>query len=255
MGSEAETDTNTSVIPTLPLFSFPPLKSSQHSANLNSPLHTSASVPFRWEEHPGKPLPCLALALPSTNNTIKSLELPPRLLNEAKFTTTTSPTTVLEGPYNNSSAVGKSFSFRFLRKRHGSFDGTLSLGGSRGSSPERGLLGTIVLSHSSSTRRRDNKGLFGSWRKRGGHNKNFKGKSDVVHGGNFVFPSFLSDDGTGTTSCEGGGATVKVTKMSRNSSFLGMSPAKSHFWATIYGAFKHVLPSPRKSTKWKKDAW
>ncbi|XP_010696054.2 uncharacterized protein At4g00950 [Beta vulgaris subsp. vulgaris] len=266
MGSEVETtDTNTNsttttktttttTIPTLPLFSLLPLKSHQHySSNLNSPLHTSASVPFSWEEQPGKPLPCLTLALPSNNN--KSLELPPRLLNETKFTKTPSPTTVLEGPYIfSSSNVGKSSSFRFLRKRQGSFDGSLNL---EDTSPEKGLLGTIVLSRSSSSRRDNhnnhNKGLFGSWRKRGG--QNLKSKTE----GSFVFPSFLSDDGTSTTttssSCDVGGATVKVTKMSKKPNFLGLSSNKSNFWEAIYGAFKQVIPSPRRSTKWKKDAW
>lgn len=264
---QQSSSTTTSTIPTLQLFSFPPLKSPQNSsANLTSPLHTSASVPFSWEEQPGKPLPCLTLALPSNNNnTVKCLELPPRLLNETKFTKTPSPTTVLEGPYsynnNNklSSFEGKSSSFRFLRKKQGSFDGisALSLGGSRGNSPERGFLGSMVLSRSNSLKR--DKGLFGSWKKRGGVNS-FKGsKNEAHHGGNFVFPSSLSDDGgcvATTTGCDGGGAAVKVTRASRKGNFLGLSsPNKSHFWAAIYGAFKQVIPSPKRSTKWKKDAW
>ncbi|XP_021748181.1 uncharacterized protein At4g00950-like [Chenopodium quinoa] len=260
---EAETNTT---IPKLPLYS---LKNQQqrYSGNLTSPLHTSASVPFKWEEHPGKPLPCLTLALPSTvTNTVKSLELPPRLLNESKFTKTPSPTTVLEGPYSNfTSAVGKSSSFRFLRKRQGSFDGTFSLWGSRGSSPERGLLGTIVLSRSGSSRR-ENKGLFGSWKKKDFKSSNNNSKtSEVVDEGNFVFPTLVSVDDGATSTCtgcdgngngEGGGTFVKVSKMnSKKTNFLGLSQNKSHFWAAIYGAFKQVIPSPRRSTKWKKDAW
>lgn len=226
MGSEPESDQknsiNPSTIPKLPLFSLQSLKSPQHSGNLTSPLHTSASVPFKWEEHPGKPLPCLTLALPSENTLIKTLELPPRLLNETK----SSPTTVLEGPYN----IGKSSSFRFLRRRQGSFDGSgaLSFGGSVGNSPDKGLLGTIVLSRSSSSRR-DHKGLFGSWRKKNGCN--FKTKNNDTHGGNFVFSSFLSDDGnsTNSTGCDGGAATVKV----RKPNLLGLSPVKSHFWVSL----------------------
>ncbi|KAL2893279.1 hypothetical protein RDABS01_009188, partial [Bienertia sinuspersici] len=269
MASESETDTNsssTTTIPTLQLFSLPPPKSPHHSSSPNlitSPLHTSsASVPFSWEEQPGKPLPCLTLALPSNNNNaIKCLDLPPRLLNETKFTKTPSPTTVLEGPYSSSSSsfnVGKSSSFRFRRKRQGSFDG-FSLEGSGGnsSSPDRGLLGTIILSRSSSVKRENNKGLFGSWRKIGGIqlNKGNSSKSDV-HGGNFVFPSFTDDDGASTTSCDGGGAaTVKVSRRNKRANFLGLSPNKSHFWAAIYGAFKQVIPSHKRSTKWKKDAW
>ncbi|XP_020210916.1 uncharacterized protein LOC109795788 [Cajanus cajan] len=48
--------------------------------NERSPLHSSASVPFRWEEEPGKPWPCSALISFSNVNPPKSLELPPRLL-------------------------------------------------------------------------------------------------------------------------------------------------------------------------------
>ncbi|KAL2345917.1 hypothetical protein Fmac_007202 [Flemingia macrophylla] len=48
----------------------------ERSGMVTPPLQTSASVPFRWEQEPGKPRPCSALL------SVKSLELPipPRLL-------------------------------------------------------------------------------------------------------------------------------------------------------------------------------
>lgn len=70
--------------------------------------------------------------------------------------------------------------------------------------------------------------------KRGGNNSNFKGKNSDVHGGKFVFPGFLSDDGiTGTD--DGGEATVQVTKMGKKGKFLGLSSSssKSHFWVSF----------------------
>lgn len=202
-----------------PLFSLPPLRlpppaPEAHPGSLTPPLHTlQASIPFMWEEHPGKPLSSSTAAppLPSAVNdtaAVKCLELPPRLLNDAaaKSTKTPSPTTVLVGPDNS----------RFLRRGPGSFDGSLTLGPT-------------------------DRGLFGSWRKRRAFGS--KGKS-VVQGGNFVFSNF-SDDGDG--SCDGG-ATVKVTRMSRKGSrMLSLSHTPSHFWATIYGALKQVIS--RRSAK------
>lgn len=227
------------------LYSLPSLRSPDHpsSGAMTPPLETHASVPFLWEAEPGKPKPYTTLALPSGSNPTptKSLDLPPRLLNEAKFTKTPSPTTVLEGPYTSlGRSLLESSSLRFLRKRHGSFDGALSLGGSGGSSPDRGLLGTVVLTSSGSCRK-DLKGLFGSWRKRGAISlKSTKSE------GSFVISS-LSDDVAGDF-C-GGGSSGKVARMSRKRS---LSSAKSHFWANIYGAFKQIIP--KRSTKWKKDA-
>ncbi|KAK9749536.1 hypothetical protein RND81_02G132800 [Saponaria officinalis] len=231
MASEPKTEPKPET-PQLHLTSFPNLKYPQTYSGALTPLHTSASVPFSWEQEPGKPLPCLTLALPSSHsqhNVIKCLELPPRLLNEGKMTKTPSPTTVLEGPYNSlgRSILGSS-SFRFLRKRRKSFDGAMSFSGSAGSSPERALLTTVVVSSGGGKKE---KGLFGSWRKKGG--SNYKGKSEV-HGGSFVFPSY-GDDGTASC-CDGGDGNepLKVGRVSRKKSQqLSLSQhAKSHFWVS-----------------------
>ncbi|KAK4350971.1 hypothetical protein RND71_030284 [Anisodus tanguticus] len=71
------------------------------AAYTTPPLHPSVSIPFQWEEAPGKP------KSPTKSKVARCLELPPRLLlSEAiKITNTPSPTTVLDGPY-----VGRSFS-------------------------------------------------------------------------------------------------------------------------------------------------
>ncbi|KAK7317114.1 hypothetical protein RJT34_01081 [Clitoria ternatea] len=69
------------------------------------PPHTTVSVPFKWEEAPGKPRHCHTQSEPA-----KTLELPPRLFflesNKLSNIDGPSPTTVLDGPY-----VGRAMSF------------------------------------------------------------------------------------------------------------------------------------------------
>ncbi|KAE9608860.1 hypothetical protein Lal_00019980 [Lupinus albus] len=69
------------------------------------PPQTEVSVPFMWEEAPGKPRRCHTQSEPNNNNTTRTLELPPRLLFLDKVEVP-SPTTVLGGPY-----VGRAMSF------------------------------------------------------------------------------------------------------------------------------------------------
>ncbi|KAE8698023.1 auxin response factor 9-like [Hibiscus syriacus] len=124
MGSEAEEES--SCIPKLPLLSVShaQLQSPERSGTLTPPFYVSAaSVPFRWEEEPGKPKPCTTLAtFSSTPNepAQKCLELPPRLLLDAKVTKLSSPTTVLEGPYMGRARF-QSSSFRMGGECYGSF--------------------------------------------------------------------------------------------------------------------------------------
>ncbi|KAJ1429473.1 hypothetical protein SESBI_08241 [Sesbania bispinosa] len=105
-GSEAEVDAEHSKTPKLPLFNHPPMHSPERSGMVTPPLHTSASVPFGWEEEPGKPRPCTALV---------SFSIPPKVLGTAS-----------KGPYMGSRRMNEDF--------YGSF------------SAERGQLGTMVLS-------------------------------------------------------------------------------------------------------------
>lgn len=64
------------------------------------PLHAAVSVPFEWEEVPGKPRNCPDEQW-KAKSTARTLELPPRLavLSSSKVSNVESPTTVLEGPY------------------------------------------------------------------------------------------------------------------------------------------------------------
>ncbi|XP_057462520.1 uncharacterized protein At4g00950-like [Actinidia eriantha] len=97
MGSEAEPQPSS--IPKLSLFSLPS-KPPEPPGILTPPLQALASVPFQWEEVPGKPRDC-STAKPKA---ARCLDLPPRLLTEAgKITNTPSPTTVLDGPYSSRS--------------------------------------------------------------------------------------------------------------------------------------------------------
>ncbi|XP_051143326.1 uncharacterized protein At4g00950-like isoform X2 [Andrographis paniculata] len=88
--------------PKLTLSKPPPWKPREPLHMLTPPLHPSASIPFQWEEAPGKPR---AAAPP--DKAARCLDLPPRLMlhDEAKITTIPSPTAVLDGPY-----VGRSLS-------------------------------------------------------------------------------------------------------------------------------------------------
>ncbi|XP_047963651.1 uncharacterized protein At4g00950-like isoform X2 [Salvia hispanica] len=103
MGDKAEDYLD---LPKLTLSKLPHCKPSpQHMQT--PPLRPLVSIPFHWEEAPGRPRGRDATP-PSSK---RCLELPPRLLQEeGKVTMTPSPTTVLDGPY-----VGRSlctFSFR-----------------------------------------------------------------------------------------------------------------------------------------------
>ena len=220
MGSEAEPK-QTTIIPKLPLFTIPPLmQSPERSGTLTPPLHTSAAVPFRWEEQPGKPRPCTALiALPTPIDlSPKCLELPPRLLVDSKFAKLPSPTTVLEGPYVGGDAGGsarfKSPSFRMSNDCYGSFRS------------ERGQLGAMVLSGTKNGFK--GKGwFFGSWKRKG-----FKVKREV-NGGSHVFPSSAEREGDFGGLVGDGEEKVKMAKIRRTGSFSSLNYAKPGFWVSF----------------------
>ncbi|EXC21430.1 hypothetical protein L484_011872 [Morus notabilis] len=198
-------------IPKLSLFSLP-RQTPEPLGWMSPPLRTSASVPFLWEEAPGKPRRCTTYATePAEEITTKSLGLPPRLLAEVKFTNMPSPTTVLDGP-----DVGRSLSFSFR-------------------SPE---------SLSRKVARSERNGYFGSARW-----GSFR-KSKGVLGASFDFSSSRVDDGGGEVNgvVFGGGdgdhGKVKLARVRRRSSFLSLSHTKSssHLLVGIYESFKQVVP-------------
>lgn len=99
--------------PKLSLSSFPnKVKYSETPPGMvTPPLRTSAiSIPFEWEEAPGKPRG----SGNGGGGAVRCLELPPRLLSEGNNVISSSPTTVLDGPY-----LGRSVSLR----KGGSFRG------------------------------------------------------------------------------------------------------------------------------------
>ncbi|MBA0769410.1 hypothetical protein Gotri_018144 [Gossypium trilobum] len=221
MGSEEEKES--SYTPKLPLFSasHAHMQSPQRSGMLTPPLHASASVPFRWEEEPGKPKPSTALTSFTTPNDSapKCLELPPRLLLDAKIAKLSSPTTVLEGPYTGRPRF-QSSSFRMGSECYGSFR----------ASPETLQLGSMVLSK----RGYKEKGFLGFWR---GRSLKARPRREVS-GNSCVRDSECSRDGdrdrdsSGTTS-------VNITTIRRIGSFPSLSSSKSHFWVS-FSHFLHI---------------
>ncbi|XP_058781447.1 uncharacterized protein At4g00950-like [Vicia villosa] len=75
------------------------------SETATSPSKTMISVPFKWEEAPGKPRRYHTQS-ELENNVKTTLELPPRLFFLETKLDEPSPTTVLDGPY-----VGRAMSF------------------------------------------------------------------------------------------------------------------------------------------------
>ncbi|CAN7039251.1 unnamed protein product [Brassica rapa subsp. trilocularis] len=96
--------------PKLPLFSYPMNRPYETPGLATPPVNIAGSVPFLWEEAPGKPRSSVRKP-PRTNQSrenrgvARCLDLPPGLLltGEACKSSTAnepSPTTVLDGPYD-----------------------------------------------------------------------------------------------------------------------------------------------------------
>ncbi|XP_009787415.1 uncharacterized protein At4g00950 [Nicotiana tabacum] len=229
MGTDTEAAEMSSTLK-LPLFS---VESSQEDLGMLTPLHTLASIPFKWEEEPGKPRPCTDL-IPLSNSTC--LEPPPRLYNMEFSKTSSSPTTVFDGPYITSKP--KFSSFRLLRKdrrhrRQGSFDSSTS--------SETGQLSTtLVLGNKKAESK--------SWWRRP---TNVKHKGCDINSG-FVFPSSIDSTDCVSLNEECSSSSIKTETLRRSGSFSGHSQAKTHIWVAIYEGFKQVIPW--KSRKSKKEA-
>ncbi|EYU28554.1 hypothetical protein MIMGU_mgv1a018661mg [Erythranthe guttata] len=219
--------------PLLPLPADTVHYSPEHlSGTATPPLHTLASVPFKWEEQPGKPRPCTdIIALPEPT-AIKCLDLPPC---RTKLPKLPSPTAVLDGPYNL--ARPKFSSFRFFREaRAASFDSSSSGGG--GGSPLSSV--DVLIGKKSST---TNGGLTKTRRL-------------------FNFPSSTlrscnksgADGGSLGFSPSSGDERCKTTTMRRNGSFSSLAqaaPTHHHLWGSIYESLKQAVAwkSTRKSKK------
>ncbi|KAL1550680.1 hypothetical protein AAHA92_18613 [Salvia divinorum] len=128
--------------PRLTLSNLPYCKASpQHMQT--PPLRPLVSIPFHWEEAPGRPRGGDATPPPSKSKAARCLELPPRLLQEeGKMTMTPSPTTVLDGPYvGRSLSLACTFSFRKGREE-GPRAGKRNLGSGRWGSFREGSMGS-----------------------------------------------------------------------------------------------------------------
>lgn len=207
-GSEGDAE-KSSNIPRLPLFNPPPMHSPEPSGMQTPPLQDPVSVPFGWEEEPGKPKPCTDLVSFSNKpRTPKCLELPPRLLIDANLTKVTKLPSPTPNVVTNNNGY-RSPSFRMSHEDcHGSFGA------------ERSQLGTMVLSKE--------KGWFGSWRR-----KVFNAKRELS-GGSHVFPSSADKDTDHIGTIGGSHKKLRMTKVKRSRSSSSLIHAKSHVWVSFF---------------------
>ncbi|XP_071707811.1 uncharacterized protein At4g00950-like [Rutidosis leptorrhynchoides] len=251
MGSESNAESDPNTTPRLPLFSMTPHDlHHEPSGMLTPPLQTSASVPFRWEEQPGKPRPCTDIIIAPTRPENRSLDLPPRLaiVDSNIMTKIPSPTTVLDGPSGEGISVFSSRSFRFTtttkgeRRRMGSFDSNYSGGWSP--NDDELLLSGGNSKLNSHVRSKSKRFIFGSFRLNGAHKTKSKNDDDSdANKGSFVIsPSSVSD-----ILYTGYFEENKRKKMKRNSSLSKVT--KSNFWAALYAGFKQVVPWKKKPAK------
>nr|GMC96428.1 DUF688 domain-containing protein [Ipomoea batatas] len=189
--------------PKLSLTKFPISKPRVPLAALTPPLHAPVSIPFLWEEAPGKPRTSVEASPPPRRNSktvCRSLDLPPRLLNNesGKMTTTPSPTTVLDWPDVGRSSLSSFSSFRSL---------------------EEGLV---------RLRRRESKERSSSppW-------ESSKENARVCKG-SFDFSYSVTDSNSY--------GKKKFSRVRRRSSFLNFSRSSSSLLASIYESFKQAVP-------------
>ncbi|PIA28220.1 hypothetical protein AQUCO_07200100v1 [Aquilegia coerulea] len=230
MGSEAILEpTSSSTTPKLSLFSLPNHQQvPEPPGMLTPPLQKQASIPFLWEEAPGKPrFPTSSSSTTTTNKSLaRCLELPPRLiLSEVKMTEIPSPTTVFDGPYVRRSA---SHSTVFARERLTSFED----------------IGSISK----------RSGYFGSWGKKSSmRNTRVCEDSCGISSCSSSFRGSTGGDSDIDTT------KVKITRIRRTGSFFRLSSSRPprhthHILASICGTIKQVVPFPWRSRKIKKES-
>lgn len=189
--------------------------SPEHPSGMATPpLHALASVPFKWEEQPGKPRPCTDIIV--RPEPAKCLEPPPC----SKMAKMPSPTTVLDGPYNLGRP--KFSSFRIFREKQRSFD---SSSGSGGGSPHSSV--DVLVGKKSNGRLKMSRPFGRSLRKKDGDDGGIFGFSPPSSFGGFDDSVFV----------EG--------KMTRNGSFSSFSqPASTPLWvinSILFGFFSHYF--------------
>ncbi|KAL7147330.1 hypothetical protein ABFS83_06G100300 [Erythranthe nasuta] len=179
------------------------------------PLRPSVSIPFHWEEAPGKPRSTVAAASSSPPSRCSTLDLPPRLTphdddeddDDAKITVMSSPTDVLDGPYvGRSLSLACTFSFR---------------------------KGPVVRPS-----------------KRGGGARNFdsgRWASFSDEEGKFVKGSFDFSHSLGDFFRRE--ENVKTTRVRRRRSMFNLSAIKSNSWANICASIKQAAVPWRRSRR------
>ncbi|KFK30673.1 hypothetical protein AALP_AA6G013300 [Arabis alpina] len=236
----------------------------------------AASVPFSWEEEPGKPKQHSSSSSSSSSpsassspKTHKSLELPPRLLSIEKdggsITKLNSPITVFDGPYGiTRSRRLDSPSFRMMMVKgssecYGSFRSDI-YGDLDDVEEDSG--GSLAI-----VKKRGRLGFFG-FRKR----KALKGNKTEFGRNSYVFPSSVDREseykdkeeedksfgyGDGISCSQSSRfCEVKITNIGRTGSFSALlatttpssSSSKSHFWTNVYAGIKQVVPWKNKKT-------
>ncbi|KAK9093959.1 hypothetical protein Scep_025428 [Stephania cephalantha] len=267
MGSEPELPIRTSPEPTalttpkLLLFSLPhpnlfPPPSDEPPGMVTPPLRAPGSVPFLWEEAPGKPIRTSART--AAPDEPKSLDLPPRLLvsnhdvitnqnhhhhhnvvKVSQMTNMPSPTTVLDGPYR---VVGRSASYSAVFSREPRRTRSKA---SYGGSPPRDQHffhqnhGKYSGGSSSSSR-----GFF------------FKGSSKVdLDEGNSVIYDPCEHDGGDQESTNNNNNKVKIRRSRKSNGSLLMSLSstssrnKTHLWAGLFGSLKQAVSWKSRKAK------
>ncbi|KAJ4875725.1 Uncharacterized protein Rs2_40743 [Raphanus sativus] len=221
--------------PKLPLFSYPTNMPYETPGLATPPVNIGGSVPFLWEEAPGKPKARSSVRKPPRSNrtgekrgAVRSLDLPPRLLLRPEepcksFTADEpSPTTVLDGPHD-------------LRRR------ALSL--PRSAYVVRKLRGVPAPAPAKEKR------LFGS--SRWGSFEKCREASEGI----FDFSRFRDGGcdyrrdwtGGGSDFSGDGGTKVKLFRLKRKGNLFNLSHAtKSEFWGRVYEGFKQAIPWRRK---------
>ncbi|ESQ43207.1 hypothetical protein EUTSA_v10014570mg [Eutrema salsugineum] len=216
--------------PKLPLFSYPMNRAYETPGLATPPVNIAGSVPFLWEEAPGKPRS--SIRKPARSNqtgekrgAARCLDLPPRLLlpgESCKSSTANepSPTTVLDGPCD-------------LRRRSLSLPRSASvirkLRGVPAPAKEKRLFGSSRWG-SFGKCKEASEGIFDFSRFR---DEGCDCRRDWAGGGGY----FAGDDGT----------KVKLFTVKRKGSLFNLShTTKSDFWARVYEGFKQVIPWRRK---------
>ncbi|CAI9302274.1 unnamed protein product [Lactuca saligna] len=254
--------------PKLSLFSLP-TKPSTLQDGPTPPPNTVATIPFLWEEAPGKPRRPTSTDDPPKSKTVRSLDLPPRLTTTVGTATSNvtnssggieiipSPTTVLGGPYEcvytfNKSMLGSPEKVVGCSNYSGRSKGKITM-------PLRNLM----------RKEKSPVKLISSWRWDSFRDIGVdKGdRSPAVKFCSWRWDSFRDMGGggkSGGSSCRsvGGSGSLsssfddfqksldsnsKITKVTRKNSFTFLNRSSSGFLAGMYGTFKQAMQ--RKSRR------